>query len=89
MLIHTSRRQLYSSFEICLQRILPDTRRIAGAACRGYFRFEVKAHECDPGYVELERSRVAARVAVAGERNGTWSIYVVHVTALEASFTGL
>ena len=35
---------------------------------RGDLHFEVKAHEGDPGYVELERSQVAAAVALADEK---------------------
>jgi len=48
---------------------------------RGDLLFEVKAHEGDPGYVELERSQVAAAVAFADERKGSWSIlYVAYAT---------
>lgn len=48
---------------------------------RGPLMFEVKAHEGDPGYVELERSQVAAAVEHADGRRGIWSIlYVAHAT---------
>ncbi|CAN7678793.1 ATP-binding protein [Pseudomonas sp. LjRoot263] len=48
---------------------------------RGALHFEVKAHEGDPGLVELERSQVAAAVAYANGKNGTWSIlYVAFAT---------
>ncbi len=48
---------------------------------RGHLHFEVKAHEGDPGYVELERSQVAAAVAFADGKKGTWSIlYVANAT---------
>jgi hypothetical protein len=48
---------------------------------RGALHFEVKAHEGDPGLVELERSQVAAAVAYAHGKNGTWSIlYVAYAT---------
>jgi hypothetical protein len=48
---------------------------------RGDLHFEVKAHEGDPGHVDLERSQVAAAVAFADGKKGTWSIlYVAYAT---------
>jgi hypothetical protein len=48
---------------------------------RGDLHFEVKAHEGDPGHVDLERSQVAAAVSCADGKKGTWSIlYVAHAT---------
>ncbi|OAB13032.1 hypothetical protein AQ779_23520 [Burkholderia pseudomallei] len=42
--------------------------------------FEVKAHTGDPGYIDLERSQVAAAVSMGDERGGIWSIlYVTYV----------
>lgn len=47
---------------------------------RGGLFFEVKAHIGDPGYVDLERSQVAAAVQFADEKRGIWKIlYVTHV----------
>jgi hypothetical protein len=34
----------------------------------------VKAHTGDPGYVDLERSQVAAAVQFADEKHGVWKI---------------
>jgi len=49
---------------------------------RGGLYFEVKAHTGDPGYVDLERSQVAAAVQFADEKRGVWKIlYVSHVLA--------
>jgi hypothetical protein len=49
---------------------------------RGNLCFEVKAHEGDPGYVELERSQVSSAVAMADERKGKWRIlYVAYATS--------
>jgi hypothetical protein len=48
---------------------------------RGNLHYEVKAHEGDPDYVDLERSQVAAAVSLADGKNGTWSIlYVAFAT---------
>jgi len=48
---------------------------------RGPLHYEVKAHEGDPGLIELERSQVAAAVTYADGRKGTWSIlYVAYAT---------
>lgn len=48
---------------------------------RGDLHFEVKAHEGDPEYVELERSQVAAAVSLADEKKGIWTIlYVAYAT---------
>jgi hypothetical protein len=47
---------------------------------RGGLYFEVKAHTADPGYVDLERSQVAAAVQLADEKRGVRKIlYVSHV----------
>ncbi|MGR9161916.1 ATP-binding protein [Rhizobium leguminosarum] len=51
---------------------------------RGNLYFEVKAHEGDPGYVELERSQVSSAVTMADERKGKWRIlYVAYATTPE------
>ncbi len=48
---------------------------------RGNFYYEVKAHEGDPGHIDLERSQVAAAVLCADERKGRWRIlYVAYAT---------
>ncbi len=39
--------------------------------------FEVKAHTGDPGYVDLERSQVAAAFSMADGRGGIWSILYI------------
>jgi hypothetical protein len=39
--------------------------------------FEVKAHTGDPGYIDLERSQVAAAVSMADGRTGIWSILYI------------
>ena len=39
--------------------------------------FEVKAHTGDPGYIDLERSQVAAAVSMADGRSGIWSVLYV------------
>jgi hypothetical protein len=44
---------------------------------RGGLHFEVKAHTGDPGYVDLERSQVAAAVQFADEKHGVWKILYV------------
>jgi len=41
---------------------------------RGNLYYEVKAHEGDPGHVDLERSQVAAAVSYADEKKGRWHI---------------
>jgi len=41
------------------------------------FYFEVKAHTGDPGYVDLERSQVAAAGLMADGRSGIWSILYI------------
>jgi hypothetical protein len=44
--------------------------------------FEVKAHRGDPGYVELERTQVAAALRMADGRHGIWTVlYVPYVTS--------
>ncbi|MET2830887.1 ATP-binding protein [Mesorhizobium shangrilense] len=48
---------------------------------RGNLYYEVKAHEGDPGHVDLERSQVAAAVSYADEKKGRWHIlYVAYAT---------
>ena len=44
---------------------------------RGPLCYEVKSHLGDPGYVDLERSQVAAAVRMASERRGRWRILYV------------
>ena len=39
--------------------------------------FEVKAHAGDPGYIDLERSQVAAAISMADGRAGVWSVLYV------------
>ena len=39
--------------------------------------YEVKGHRGDPGYVDLERSQVAAALSMASGRTGVWSILYV------------
>lgn len=47
---------------------------------RGAIHYEVKAHGADPGYIDLERSQVAAAAAMAGEGRNRWRIlYVTNV----------
>ena len=42
--------------------------------------YEVKAHTGDPGYIDLERSQVAAAISMADGRAGIWSVlYVPYV----------
>lgn len=48
---------------------------------RGNLYYEVKAHEGDPGHIDLERSQVAAAVSYADEKKGRWRIlYVAFAT---------
>ena len=47
---------------------------------RGAIHYEVKAHGGDPGYLDLERSQVAAAAAMAAEGANRWRIlYVTNV----------
>ncbi|MFN3522368.1 MAG: hypothetical protein ACK4YQ_08970 [Phenylobacterium sp.] len=51
---------------------------------RGDLYFEVKAHVGDPGYVDLERSQVAAAASMASEKRGKWRVlYVSNVQTPE------
>jgi hypothetical protein len=44
---------------------------------RGFVHYEVKAHSGDPGYVDLERSQVAAAASMRGEGPNRWRILYV------------
>lgn len=44
---------------------------------RGFIHYEVKAHSGDPGYVDLERSQVAAAASMRGEGANRWRILYV------------
>jgi hypothetical protein len=44
---------------------------------RGFVHYEVKAHSGDPGYLDLERSQVAAAVSMRGEGTNRWRILYV------------
>jgi hypothetical protein len=45
---------------------------------RGALHYEVKAHTGDPGYVDLERSQIAAAASMASERGGRWRILYIN-----------
>jgi hypothetical protein len=53
---------------------------------RGFVYYEVKAHSGDPGYVDLERSQVAAAASMRGEGANRWRILYV-ANARSASVT--
>jgi hypothetical protein len=44
---------------------------------RGALCYEVKAHTGDPGYIDLERSQVAAAASMASEKRGRWRVLYV------------
>jgi hypothetical protein len=46
--------------------------RTRGAVC-----YEVKAHTGDPGYIDLERSQMAAAASMASEKRGRWRVLYV------------
>jgi len=53
---------------------------------RGFVHYEVKAHSGDPGYVDLERSQVAAAASMRSEGANRWRILYV-ANARSASVT--